>query len=126
MFWDVYRHYHHGPSVAAAEAARSGQYAEREVKDLRRTVQALEEQVERLTLVAVATTELLRDRLGVPDDAIEEKVREIDLRDGRLDGKIGGTLQHCPGCNRVNGPRRATCLYCGKGLPRQSLPIGLP
>jgi hypothetical protein len=125
MFWDLYRHYRLGPSVAASEARLSSQYMQHDVKDLQRTVQRLEEQVERLTLVAVAVTELLRDRLGVPDDEIEEKVREIDLRDGRLDGKIGGTLQHCPGCERVNGPQRATCLYCGKALPRQAAITGV-
>jgi len=91
------------------------------VDGLQRRVKRLEEQVERLTLASIALAELLRDRLGVPQDDIEAKVHEIDLRDGRLDGKLSRPGPVCPGCQRANSPHRTACLYCGKPLPVEGI-----
>jgi hypothetical protein len=42
-------------------------------------------------------------------------VREIALRDGRLDGRVArGRPAECPGCGEDRPPRPPICLYCGE------------
>ena len=55
-----------------------------------------------------------------PDWDLIAKIKEIDLRDGKLDGKPGVSPQECPGCGKPNGPHRKACLYCGGELPAVS------
>jgi hypothetical protein len=109
-------------SVAVAEhAARN---APATVDSLKRRIQRLEYQVERLTLGCMALAELLRDRLDVPLAVIDAKVEEIDLRDGKRDGKLSQPAPPCPNCHRINSPQRVACLYCGKPLPDEGIFVG--
>jgi hypothetical protein len=51
----------------------------------------------------------------IGEDLIE-KVQEVDLRDGELDGKLL-SLADCLSCTRSNNARRTLCIYCGEELP---------
>ena len=124
MFWELYQYGRIEEASAAADAARdSARVNEAGVRNLRDTVNRLERQVERLTLASLALAQVLRDRLGVKESDIEAVVRDIDLSDGKLDGRLSQPVQvkRCEGCERVNGPQRHTCLYCGKSLPQESI-----
>jgi hypothetical protein len=57
--------------------------------------------------------EILNEKLGVSENELLVKVREIDLRDGREDGKKRRILKKCPGCERVMNEGRTCCVYCG-------------
>jgi hypothetical protein len=109
-------------TAIALEAA--SQKARRDTRDLEREIRVLEQQVGRLALVSVALAEILRDHLGVSAELIEAKIREIDLRDGKLDGTFRPSAKSCNECGRVSGPMSATCLYCGAPLPKESFVIG--
>ena len=61
--------------------------------------------------------ELLSERLGVTDEELIARIREIDFRDGKLDGRVTKGLAECPQCNRPNATDRSRCLYCGCELP---------
>ena len=87
-----------------------------DIKYLQTKVRVLEQQCERLTLTSMAMAEILRDRLGVTEHEIEAKLTEIDLRDGRLDGKFHPSPEPCPKCRQPNGANRCNCLYCGTKL----------
>ena len=105
----------------AAEAEASAREAQGDVGDLRRRVQVLEKQCERLTLAAMAMSEIVRDKLKLSEQEIEAKLAEIDLRDGRLDGQsrppVGSSsVARCPDCHRPNAASRRQCLYCGAAL----------
>jgi hypothetical protein len=124
MFWELYQYGRIQEAGANADATRSAARTnETDVRNLRDTVNRLERQVERLTLASLAMAQILRDRLGVKQDEIEALVRDIDLRDGKLDGRLDQPVQvkRCEACDRVNGPQRHSCLYCGKGLPHDSV-----
>lgn len=124
MFWELYQYGRIHDASANADAARSAARAnEADVRDLRGIVDRLERQVERLTLANLALAQILRDRLGVKEAEVEAAVRDIDVRDGKLDGRLDLPVQvkRCEACQRVNGPQRFTCLYCGKGLPQESI-----
>ena len=48
--------------------------------------------------------------LGSSTDA---RVEEIDLRDGRRDGKLTKNVTECPVCQRTMSRRYGRCFYCG-------------
>jgi hypothetical protein len=83
-------------------------------------IEKLEETVDRISLAAMAVAEIVRDRLGVTQDEIEAKVQEIDLRDGKLDGRLREPTNDCTHCHHINAPHRRKCLYCGEPLPAGS------
>jgi hypothetical protein len=125
MLWELYQHGRiRRAQQDASGAGATARSASRDVAELQRSVQLLEEQVERLTLAAIALAEILRDRQGVSEEEMEAKLREIDLRDGQADGKLGPSTRKCEACGRPNGPRRRNCLYCGGQLPDESILFG--
>jgi hypothetical protein len=124
VFWELYQYGRIQEVSANADAARSATRTnEIDVRQLRDVVNRLERQVERLTLANLALAQVVRDRLSVKQADIEAIVRDIDLRDGKLDGRLEQPVQvkRCEGCDRVNGPQRHFCLYCGKALPHESV-----
>lgn len=104
-------------AAAAADAANArskARVASREVRELRR-------ELDHLRLVTLALWEIVRDEHGLSEDWVRTKIEEIDLRDGKLDGRIGRTPVDCPDCGRRNNSRRSACLYCGTDLPDTSI-----
>jgi hypothetical protein len=83
------------------------------VEDLRSALDDLRTRTERLALVNMALWSLLRDRLGVSDEDLEKRIEEVDLSDGKLDGKITRTVVKCLRCSRMVSRRHKKCLYCG-------------
>ena len=77
------------------------------------------EDIERLRLACQAMWELLRDKHGLSDDDIEDKIQEIDLRDGVADNKMTTTMVVCSSCGRKGKSYRSACLYCGVDLARR-------
>ena len=78
----------------------------------------LQSKVDHLSLVCMALTELLKD-YGIGEQELTAKMKEIDLRDGKLDGKLAPENK-CPSCSRVVSARHYTCLYCGSKLSKHS------
>ena len=99
--------------MAESSRTRSQGAAKDMTPQLMTQVRELQHHVERLTLLNQALWEILRDRLGLTDHDFEEMAREIDLRDGVLDGKITNTPLQCPQCGRVSASKHYRCLYCG-------------
>ena len=105
MFWAV-----HSVAGAQAAAAAAGQARKAEHK----TVE-LEAKCDRALLVCEALWTILRDKLGVPEEELVQRVNEIDLTDGRLDGKVRKLKAHsCPSCGRTIAKRFPKCIYCGQ------------
>lgn len=70
--------------------------------------------IDALVLVNMALWSLVRDKLGCTDQELQDRVREIDLRDGNLDGRVTTPPRACGGCGRTISARHARCIYCGK------------
>ncbi|MEM7254784.1 MAG: hypothetical protein AAF493_25510, partial [Pseudomonadota bacterium] len=75
-----------------AEAERDASTAKNKSERVDSKMDQLERRVDRLTLAAQALWELLRDTTSLTDGDVFEKMEEIDLRDGRRDGKIGARV----------------------------------
>jgi len=76
----------------------------------------LSERVERLTLACQALWEILQERQGLTENELKSRMREIDLRDGNLDGSIGQETVNCPSCGRLTVTKRSQCQFCGTAV----------
>lgn len=107
IFWDLYQQRRINETAFDADTAKSR--ANEALSQSERVSMA----IDRLTLINRALWELMRDRFDLDEKTLLDKINQIDLRDGKLDGKISMTTHACPGCNRVLNPRHKKCIYCG-------------
>ena len=106
-FWSISR----GVSQASSDAARASGEAQR----AQSKIADLEARCDRALLVCEALWTMMRDRLGVPEEELVQRVNDIDLSDGTLDGKARKPNAHvCPQCNRTIAKRFPKCIYCGQ------------
>ena len=63
---------------------------------------------------------MLKTHAGkITDEEIAGFIREVDLRDGKLDGKDSSPSAFCPSCSRrLLGRGHKKCLWCGAELPQ--------
>ena len=112
IFWELGQNRRIAQAEAAADSAVSS--ATNAVQSAKQEIDELERRLDKLTLVNMALWELLQQKLGVAEQELVAKIEAIDLRDGKLDGKLGGAaVSDCPGCGRVFNARHLRCLYCG-------------
>jgi hypothetical protein len=73
--------------------------------------------VERLLIVTEALWSILREKHGFDDKELQKRMVEIDMRDGRLDGRVAATgPMECPKCNRTIPKQSIRCMYCGEPI----------
>jgi hypothetical protein len=103
------------PAVAARAGygVVSAQNAEVNADRARSEVQQIEQRFDRLILVNMALWSLLQEKTGLTEQDLLDRVQEIDLADGQLDGKARKPVVKCPDCDRVMSSRHKRCLYCG-------------
>ena len=78
-------------------------------------VNLLKQDVERLLMITEALWGILKEKHGYNDNELILRVSRIDVRDGKLDGRVAaGPPSECPNCHHVMTRHRAICMYCGK------------
>lgn len=112
MFIDIYQQ---GQIGAAQEAAAEAQNRAQTAQEL---FLQMEKRVNHLALHCQAMWELLRERAEFSEDQLVAKVLEVDLRDGRNDGRISMQITDCPSCGRKTNSKRTSCVICGVELPK--------
>ena len=115
MLWDVYQ------QGQINSAGQSADRAERKSDNVKEDLRRLQKQVDHLTLACQSMWELLRDRTEFSELDLEEKILEIDLRDGRADNKIGTQVLQCPACGKNTNSKRPTCIMCGAPIHKPHL-----
>ena len=116
--------YSYGPvysQAAAAQAQTDANDAQAIAREAKTEIEYLRQDIDRLLMITEALWTLLKKEHGYADDVLSGLVREIDLRDGRLDGKSATVAPpaSCPACGKINSSRRSVCIYCGQPLPVQ-------
>jgi len=106
-------------AIGRANARASS--AEREAINQSESIGQLEARVDWLVLACQAMWELLAEERPDADNALREKIFEIDMRDGQLDGAIGASRTTCVQCGRTVRSSRVNCMYCGASQPPASL-----
>ena len=98
--------------IAAQEAAEAKGSARRASTEAR----LLEDRLERTLLACEAMWTLMRDKLGITEAELVQRMNDIDLSDGQLDGKVRKTAVACPSCGRTIARRFPKCMYCGQPI----------
>lgn len=114
--WDIVQ------QIQINEVGRTAGYA----KDTSRSnsdrthqeVQRLEAKIDTLAIISQALWEVVREKTDLTEKDIEARIAEIDIRDGRKDGKITGKPTQCPACDRPTHTRLKACPYCGTTLKK--------
>lgn len=103
-------------SFKADEAKNTANRAEQKSTQVANEIQVLRQRVDSLALKSQALWELLQDTTGLTDEQLQERVLDVDARDGKIDGKITPRPVPCKECGRPTSPRRSGCLYCGEPI----------
>lgn len=103
-------------SESAANLAGSQQAARAESKavEMQRQVRNLRADLARTLMICQALWELLSEREGLVEKDLHDKLHQIDMRDGVLDGKNQRKAVECPDCGHMVSPRHPACIYCGQ------------
>jgi len=96
-------------------AHRTASNAQSDARRANAKVEALGRDIERLFMITEALWTILKEDHGFNDAELMLRVTEIDMRDGKLDGKAASTAPGpCPKCQRPLSKKRSFCLYCGE------------
>ncbi len=84
---------------------------------LREDVQRMRADIERLLMIAEALWTMVQEQHGYTDDELFRRITEIDLADGRADGRVAPSPPAlCPACGKRVSRRHPLCVYCGKPM----------
>lgn len=115
MFWEFYQ------SSRISRVGRAAKRASLRADQTLAQTQRLEDKVDGLALACQALWELQRDNSGLTEQQLEEKMEEVDMRDGRLDGMLSSVVDKCAKCGRKTSRRRPRCLYCGSEVEKSEV-----
>jgi ribosomal protein L32 len=100
--------------VASTAAAGDAARAKSKAGKVERQVRVLEANLAKSMMINEALWELIRDQHGLTEKDLHEKLYEVDMRDGVLDGKHQRKAVECPNCGHTVSPRHPACIYCGQ------------
>lgn len=117
--------------LAAAQAAQGGAANQGTISratmgpsHVRQQLRYLEANLAKSLMINEALWEIVRDKLHVTQDELNDKLYEIDMRDGEIDGKNQRSVTKCPQCNRPVSGRHPACLYCGQVIDDSVFRLG--
>ncbi len=87
-----------------------------EARRARTATDNLDARLDRIMLAFEAMWSLVHEKLQVSEEDFAARLNEIDLSDGRLDGKVRKGAVSCPKCKRTISRRLPKCIYCGQGI----------
>ncbi len=68
-------------------------------------------------MITEALWDILKEQHGYTDEDLTKRVQQIDMRDGKLDGRVAPSgVRSCPSCKRPVSGRHLMCIYCGHAL----------
>lgn len=99
--------------------------------DPERRVKALEQEAYSLTLNLMAMRELLEKTNGLFLKDLEARIEDIDVRDGKLNGKLKPNPKKCPECNHpLHGRRKGLHFLWNTDYPHKApyevMPVSTP
>lgn len=103
-----------------AAAAGMASQASSDAREARTDTRLLQDRIDHLTLVCMAMWSIIQDKTDATEQDLLDRVKTIDLMDGKEDGKADRGIQKCPKCGRVMSPRHRKCIYCGSERLGQS------
>lgn len=106
-------------SARSHQAQLSSQNASATASAARTQSELLQADVDRLFMITEVLWKILQEQHGYTDENLAEMIQDIDLRDGKLDGKVAKQQNPaCPECGRTLMGKHPVCLYCGTAVVR--------
>jgi hypothetical protein len=116
LIWDVFQH-GQIKDLKGKNEISSARHEMHDVKslDFSKRLRELEQRHEQLKLITLSLWSLLRDHSGLIESDLRKYIQDIDLLDGRQDGKIAMKREkiNCPECKRIYLTTALVCPYCG-------------
>jgi hypothetical protein len=97
---------------AAKEAKAEAQITAQQAID--QTYLPYVKQLDKLGLVCQAMWSLIQEKTNLTERDLLERVTELDLKDGVLDGKYAKPPVDCPKCGAKMSRKFNRCLFCGQ------------
>ncbi len=98
-----------GGALDAASAAGDARRARNDVMEAAG-------RIDRVLLACEAMWSLFREKLELTDEDLVRRMNDIDLSDGKLDGRVRKSAVACPKCGRTIARRFPSCMYCGQAV----------
>ena len=81
-------------------------------------VKTFDDRFAKLSLISEATWLLLKEHTDLTEADLKNKITELDLMDGKLDGKhdhhaTAGPIEKRPECDAAISKKFNRCLFCG-------------
>lgn len=109
--------FHPLPGFGDRTAQSTASEARAEAQRVRTELELLRLDVERLLMITEALWEFIKKEHGYADEQLQDVIAQIDLRDGKLDGRVASAPpQKCPACGRALARKRPFCIYCGSAV----------
>jgi hypothetical protein len=70
--------------------------------------------LDKLGLICQAMWTLIKEKTDLTDEDLLKMVTELDLKDGKLDGKYTKPPVDCPNCDAKICKKFNRCLFCGE------------
>jgi hypothetical protein len=103
------------PSFPGTSGHSTASAARSEAAPARSELESLKMDAERLLMITEALWMILKEKHGLDDNDLVRRIVEIDMRDGKLDGKLPAEApRKCPKCERTLFKKMPRCLYCGE------------
>jgi hypothetical protein len=77
-------------------------------------------QLDKLGLICQAMWSLIQDKTNLTERDLLDRVTELDLKDGVLNGKYTKTPVDCPKCGSKMSRKFNRCLFCGEEYSKGS------
>ncbi len=93
--------------------------ASRAAADIRLQNKSIQVDIEKLFMITEALWIILKEEHGYTEETLHQLIRDIDIQDGKLDGKVAKQQNPaCPQCARTLIGKQTTCIYCGTAVTR--------
>jgi hypothetical protein len=97
-----------------SDAKADASIASAQAKNARHVVYALENRIDKLTLICQSMWSLIQDKTDLTETDLLKRVTDIDLQDGKLDGKYARPIVKCKKCDSAISHQFRKCLFCGE------------
>lgn len=123
LFMACHMAYHE--TQASMGAQREAVSAKHAASRAEQRIKLLEANLAKSLMICEALWELLAEKTGLTEDDLYNKLHEVDMRDGVLDGKNQrSSATECPSCGRKVSGRHSACLYCGEIIDNSIFNLG--
>jgi hypothetical protein len=115
MLWDLYQEMQIQNLKSQVRGTQDAQIAAQQ--QTRAAVAPMEERLDKLALICQAMWSLIEERTNLTEADLQQRVTELDLKDGQLDGKYSRPPVQCPKCGAMMSRKFRRCLFCGEKDP---------